>query len=74
MNLIHNIILLDFNTDFSELDILNFSESEIISFDYETHQQLDIRNLKHIISDNFLVDFPIPKTKTPSANGSNVPE
>ncbi len=54
MNFIHNIILLDFNTDFSELDILNFSESEIISFDYETHQQLDIRNLKHIISDNFL--------------------
>ena len=57
MNFIHNIILLDSNTEISKINLSNYNGLKIISFDFETHKLLNQKNLEHLISDDLLSDI-----------------
>jgi len=57
VNFIHNIILLDSNTEISKINLSNYNGLKIISFDFETHKLLNQKNLEHLISDDLLSDI-----------------
>ena len=48
------LLLLDSNFNFKKINIKNYSNCEIITFDYETHQFLQENSIKHKISEDFL--------------------
>ena len=50
------LLLLDSNFNFKKINMKNYSNCEIITFDYETHQFLQENSIKHKISEDFLAN------------------
>ncbi len=51
---ITNIVIIDQNTDLTKFNFSNYNDSKIITFDYDSHQILNKKNIQHLISDDFL--------------------
>ena len=54
MNPSKNIFLLDSQINFSEINYSNYSGSQIITFDFDSHDALKKNSVSHLISDTFL--------------------
>ena len=54
MNTSKNIFLLDSQINFSEIDHSNNNNSQIITFDFDSHDILKKKSISHLISDTFL--------------------
>ena len=54
MNTSKNIFLLDSQINFSEIDHSNNNNSQIITFDFNSHDILKKKSISHLISDTFL--------------------
>jgi len=54
MNLSKNIFLLDSQINFSEINHTNNRDSQIITFDFDSHYALKKKSVPHLISDTFL--------------------
>ena len=54
MNHSKNIFLLDSQINFSEISYSNNRDSQIITFDFDSHVALKKKSMSHLISDTFL--------------------
>jgi len=54
MNPSKNIFLLDSQINFSEINWSNNRDSQIITFDFDSHDALNKKSVSHLISDTFL--------------------
>ena len=54
MNPSKNIFLLDSQINFSEINYSNNRDSQIITFDFDSHDALRKKSVSHLISDTFL--------------------
>ena len=54
MNTSKNIFLLDSQINFSEIDYSDNNNSQIITFDFDSHDILKKKSISHLISDTFL--------------------
>ena len=54
MNSSKNIFLLDSQINFSEINYSNDRDSQIITFDFDSHDALKKKSIPHLISDTFL--------------------
>ena len=54
MNTSKNIFLLDSQINFSEIDYSDNNNSQIITFDFDSHNILKKKSISHLISDTFL--------------------
>ena len=54
MNPSKNIFLLDSQINFSEINYSNYSDSQIITFDFDSHDALKKKFVPHLISDTYL--------------------
>jgi len=54
MNHSKNIFLLDSQINFSEINWSNNRDSQIITFDFDSHDALNKKSVSHLISDTFL--------------------
>ena len=54
MNTSKNIFLLDSQINFSEIDYSDNNNSQIITFDFDSHDILKKKSICHLISDTFL--------------------
>ena len=54
MNSSKNIFLLDSQINFSEINFSNNKNSQIITFDFDSHDALKKKSVPHLISDTFL--------------------
>ena len=54
MNPSKNIFLLDSQINFSEINYLDNNDSQIITFDFDSHDALKKNSVPHLISDTFL--------------------
>ena len=54
MNTSKNIFLLDSQINFSEIDYSDNNNSQIITFDFDSHNILEKKSISHLISDTFL--------------------
>ena len=61
------LILVDSSSNLDEIQkTFTKSNTKIISFDYKSHKLLSSKNIKHIISDNFLIKDDIEKIRNSS--------
>ena len=52
----NKLLLLDSNFNFEKINLKDYSDYRIITFDYETHEFLQKNSIKHTISEDFLCE------------------